>query len=49
MNLKGQFRYVMWRDKPSVMNFRNSNEVNQQKCYISSGRTLGESAGRNKP
>ena len=39
----------MWHDKPSVMNFRNSNEVNQEKCYISSGRTLVESAGRNKP
>ena len=49
VNLKGQFRYIMWYDKPSVMNFRNSNEVNQEKCYISSGGTLGESAGRNKP
>ena len=49
VNLKGQFRYIMWCDKPSVMNFRNSNEVNQEKCYISSGSTLGESARRNKP
>ena len=49
VNLKGQFRYITWHDKPSVMKFRNSNEVNQEKCYISSDRTLGESARRNKP
>ena len=26
VNLKGQFRYIMWRDKPSVMNFGSSAE-----------------------
>ena len=26
VNLKGQFRYIMWCDKPSVMNFSNSTE-----------------------
>ena len=28
---------------------KKPHEVNQEKCYISSGRTLGESAGCIKP
>ena len=26
VNLKGQFRYITWHDKPSVMNFSSSTE-----------------------
>ena len=33
VNLKGQFRYITWCDKPSVMNFGNSTEENSMKSF----------------
>ena len=31
VNLKGQFRYIMWCDKPSVMNFGSITEETAMK------------------
>ena len=33
VNLKGQFRYITWHDKPSVMNFGNSTEETHMKSF----------------
>ena len=42
VNLKGQFRYITWCDKPSVMNFSNSTEETAMKSIRRSVTSVQE-------